>query len=210
MKNIKDKIQKLFNIMNGCSPDEYFHSRFHDFCLDLVYEDEDPSLFLEEEDYLQIYEDVKSFFPEGHQEQNESSKYFSFGIFCFKCYLFYCLKVAKTAKRGMVRFCDKVEHSYFSNTKLINDIYEYFMYFKRGENKEIENKQVSYVVERLSMLNSIGKLNMPFEIGDEEAGDIEELGDVIGSRFMSFMDGVMLACSHFVNCTDTMVLMSDV
>jgi len=173
MNKSDSKLRDFLDVMNRCSPDEFFHPKFQDFCFYLMdaEEDEDSAYFCEKE-YTDIFESVLSFFKESDNNLNESAMYFSFGIFCFRAYVLHCLRVAKVVKKGMVKFCDRIESEYFSEEyHLVSKIHELFSYFKREENRDIEKIQVSNSMSRLYFMKSISKIDIMLEDGPSDKED---------------------------------------
>ena len=141
MKNIDKKIELLIEVINSYNPDKYFKSKFQDFCFDMFFSDE-PGAFMLEQDFISIRDKVdKSDIINATINRDIILNSFSFGIFIFRAYTDFCLKIAFLTEKGMKRFSKKVLEKYF-NENFTEVIFEYYKYMKRKGNIKIEQESI--------------------------------------------------------------------
>ena len=239
MKNVPKKTKTLINIINSCNPDDFLKYRFHDFCQDLIYGNSDLSAYLSIDDFLDIYEkvietgmlfsDSKDYVDEeddyeevcfedgglienGYDEPffDDQHFYFSFGIYAFKCYAKHCFAVARTTKNDMKKFCDLIDEKYF-NENFYKNIIEYYFYFKRDENIDMEKVEIDNMVEAFYFFETMANIDFFYGSSDDDDKEyLKNMGEYIKLNYVCYLESLYLAFANFLNFLDNLMFMDDI
>lgn len=206
MKGIDNKIENLIHVINNCSPEGYFHYKFQEFCSSMMSDGDEISPYLEEQGLADILVKVREAIPGESEDVIARTLYFSFGIFCFKSYVKYCLEVACIVKRGMVIFCKYIEKNYLTDN-LVNRMHELYLYFNRSGNKDMEQEHIKITADAFYFLKSVGNMGMPIGTVDDSEDEVRANGERIGYAFACYVDALILCCANLFNFLDTMSLL---
>ena len=207
MKNIDRKIKDLTQVVNNCSPSGYFHYKFQEFCSSIFVDNGESSPYIIEPEYIKIFAEVEKSMPSDLNEIEDGPRYFAFGIFCFRAYIIYCLRVACATRRGAARLSKYVESNYLTDD-LVVKIHELYIYFNREENEDLEKDQIKFTTDVFYFLNDVSKMDMPFGAAGESEEEIKASSEHMGSAFVYFMDAILLCFTNLFNFLDTLLLLS--
>ena len=208
-KKIKNKVDCFVRILNESNPEKYIKSKFNDFILDFIYameneNSENDSPYLIEPDYLDLLEQSKKVETFSKIEPSRDL-FFIFGIFVFRSYIRYSIKISKLTQNNMVRFVESIENEIFSEQNL-KKLEEYFLYFKRKGNESLEKQEIENLNKRFYFIKDLMQFDLKMPISEDSELSKETLNAFFSQSYQVFMEAVMLNFSNLLNFLNGLVL----
>jgi len=210
MKNVPQKVNTLFEVMNSLMPEKYLKFKFQDFCVDLFFSEEEVGAFILEEDYQDILAEVeKSGIILDGPNKEILLRSFAFGIFMFYSYADFCLKSASLTKRSMKRFTEKVSNNYFGDN-FPQLIFDYYNYIKREGNSALEQETIAQTEAIFPFFSDLAEFQFSFHSPtDDEDRDKEDIGVSIKNSYSCYINTICLSFSTFVNFLNSLSIFNE-